>query len=291
MLKHFLSIATTLSLAASFVVYADSFEITDVLKTAYAPDSVTAQLDDPDCEIVQILEKDHLHIDKDSVMPLYKGSLLEYGETGVFELEEMEQDGMLYYTADVTDNSNRFAGVIEFRLSDNQAKLFAVHERDEFPSDPSKNLSFLQPIIEDSSFNIENLTVRTSFIEGAGYVYVLSDGKETILAPASIKAPRSEFSFDDESSSRSFLNNEQVSSIIVNTDLQEYGRQLAQKAKETQKYIESLPKGENPPTGGLIDAAPEKNSIVFFAIPILCLAVLSLALTYKRKYNNHTENK
>ena len=279
MLKRFLSIAMTLSLAASFVVYADSFEISDALKTAYAPDSVTAQLNDPDCEIVQILEKDHLHIDKDSVMPLYKGSLLEYGETGVFELEEMKQDGMSYYTADVTDNSNHFAGVIEFRLSDNQAKLFAVYERDEFPSDPSKNL-----------FNIENLTVRTSFIEGVGYVYVLSDGEETILAPASIKAPRSEFSFGDESISRSFLNNE-ASPIIVNTDLQEYGKQLAQQAEENQKYIDSLPEGKNPSTGGPIDAAPEKNSIIFFAIPILCLTVLTLALTYKRKYTNHTENK
>lgn len=286
MLKRFLSLAAGLLLMTS-IVYADELNLSTIIQTAYASSSVAEQLDDPNCKIIQILEKMHLHIDESSVMPLYQGSLLQYGTTGSFELKEMTDDGRSHYTADVLDETDQFAGVIEFYLNEDSAGLFAIHEREDFPSDPAKNISLLQPIIEDSSWNFDNLTLQSAFIEGAGYSYVLSDGKKTILVPANIKSHCTEFNLE----SSAFRSPENTSMIIVDQKLQQYGKQLAKKADEFKEYYDSLPEGENPHTGGAISVQPEKNYTFFLCVPLLCLVLGAIYFIYRKKHSSKTHIK
>ena len=209
-----------------------------------------------------------IFIDKDTIMPVYYASLLNFAKTGKFSYERYVIEGKQLYISDTVSADNKFSGVILFT------------EDDILMYKPSTISSDSIDFVEANSKRISDLTgkkieslVKTSlfmFVEGAGYVYYIDNGENKSLIAANFKGTNGYL-----------FTNENRGIVNIDNDLFSFAKKLIEEQEAAQKYLSTLKPGENPPTGAAVPAFIADNdykslsltkiSIVFFIVSVFSL--------------------
>lgn len=215
-----------------------------------------------------------VQIDKDTIMPLYYASLLDYAKTGDFAYEPYLLEGEQIYVAAVTTPADKFAGNVQFLVDGEYAgiMMYIPAQSNSVSIDFRENTSRVLSLTEDK-FKLADSDIKLMFVEGIGYVYYLSNETGQVLIATGFKGTNG-----------NIFTNENNGIISIDTSLREKGYEELAANAERANYLELLPDGENPKTGGLTGPAfivtnEDSNTLNAFDVSVLVVTGLAILTT------------
>ncbi len=270
-MKKLIAVASCLSICAVMSVTAFAYQTDENPLSIYATESeiTTVLAEMENTEAATAFQEFGIAVDKDTVMPVYYASLLDFAESGKIEYEPYMLDDKQFYFSNAVNSSGDFAGVIAFNADDIHIYMPTTDINQSI--DFNLNLNRINSLTKKSAVP-EATDAKLMFVEGLGYVYYLENGTNAVFISAGFKGTNGDI-----------FTAENGGIVAVDDDLMEYAKHLAEVRAENELYLSTLAPGENPATGAAIPAFIVDNSQyngtnTYMPIVIVLLALSALSV-------------
>lgn len=252
------------------------------------PQEIIEEIQNESGTISQSLNSFSVQIDENTIMPVFQAALSDFVQTGVLGISGLEMEKTALYVADVNDAAGKFAGIVEFTLSDAGSDVQMIMPT----TDKNQSIAIyanrnrMNALLSQESFSLDDAQAKLLWVEGLGYVYYVHNSEQAVLIAAGLKGTNGDI-----------FTEENRGIVPVDSSLQEAAKMLEDKQAEWDEYLATLAPGENPMTGGgspafLVDNS-QYNKIQFPVIPfifIVCGVSLLTVLGCKRKRKNRSSH-
>ena len=148
-------------------------------KTIYAENREEIVKNLEKLDVVQYSYNKHgFKVDPNTVMPVYKGDIYDYGRSGIlninFDLRNAEQE----YIANAVDGAGRVVGVVTFRLEGEFAGITSIRKGSRHDVDYLSNIDRIEPVAKSLGINTNSLFVK--FVYVGDYFYYVTDGEKEV---------------------------------------------------------------------------------------------------------------
>lgn len=183
-----------------------------------------------------------INIDPNTVMPIYEARIMNYAETGSFELKQRIVFDGQEYLANALNEKGEFAGLVVFTVDGTYPGIGTHHiTTDESrTADFAPNAKRITAAMKKQGIDTDCKEIRFAFVHDVGYVYYIDNGESRYLAATGMFEVNAEV-----------LNEENGGIIEIDHELKAFAdRELAEAKRYEEEVSDNSDPNTPPPVGG-----------------------------------------